>query len=360
MSEPPNSPPPSEEPARRRNPIRFGVDFWTRPIRAEPLALFRIALAGSFFLCLAISMAPNLGLYLGPDGLCPASALSDDWLKKQGHFSLLRELSANLPFLEQWMPEGWNAAWAQWCDDPTHAGLLFGIWLISLLGVTLGLFTRLSTVVAWALTCSFHYRLDWVLNGGDAFSRNGLFYLMLSPAGAAWSLDSWRRRRRKVRGTDPERPVTIPPWSVRLMQIQLCLVYLFTGAAKIAEEVWHGRWTTGDWLNGEAIYWVLNDTALTRWPYCRVTVPLLVCRLLTWGTLFFEIGFPFFVLFRRLRPWLLLGGLTFHLGILAVTEVGWFSHVTLCWYALFLPAEKVDQFFRWVARSLPSRKRRNG
>ena len=60
-----------------------------------------------------------------------------------------------------------------------------------------------------------------------------------------------------------------------------------------------------DWLRGEAVYWVLNDAAVARWPYCRFPVPLRLCRLASWGSLFFEIGFPFFVLFRRLRRWLL-------------------------------------------------------
>ena len=52
--------------------------------------------------------------------------------------------------------------------------------------------------------------------------------------------------------------------------------------------------------------------------------------------LIFEIGFPFFVCFRVLRPWLLLGGVAFHFGIWLHTEVGWFSFVTISWYPLFL------------------------
>ena len=44
--------------------------------------------------------------------------------------------------------------------------------------------------------------------------------LMLSPCGAALSVDAWRARRR-----DPGRgPAWVPPWSLRLIQIQLAVI----------------------------------------------------------------------------------------------------------------------------------------
>ena len=51
-----------------------------------------------------------------------------------------------------------------------------------------------------------------------------------------------------------------------------------------------------------------------------------------------------------LRPWALLAGLAFHLGILIHTEVGWFSPATAAWYALFLSGDGVRNFvqLRWL------------
>src|SRR5581483_2165602 len=115
--------------------------------------------------------------------------------------------------------------------------------------LTLGLATRPATIVAWALAVTFHNRLPWVLNGGDALFRAGLFYLMLAPSGAAWSLDRWLFPARQ--------PVLVPAWPVRLMQIQLALIYFATGVSKLP----------ADWLSGEAVYWVMNDLAVARWPY---------------------------------------------------------------------------------------------
>jgi hypothetical protein len=95
---------------------------------------------------------------------------------------------------------------------------------------------------------------------------------------------------------------------------------------------------------------VLNDVAITRWPYALVPVPLIVCRLMSWATLVFELGFSFFVCIRPVRKYLLIAGLLFHLGILAVMEIGWFCQAAMCWYVLFVPGESVAKGV-WSERS---------
>jgi hypothetical protein len=345
------------------------MDFWAKPIRAEPLALFRILLGATAVASMLFSLLPRMDRYLGKDGICPPEAL-DTWLKRTGRVCLLRG-PVSLPLLGHWLPQkgaeqypwldGWVSdgaaqTWQHWGEEPAVASAVFGVWLLSLLTLTLGWRTRLSAVVAWALATTFHTRLPWLTNGGDDLFRAGLFYLMLAPAGATWSLDARRRRKQAARrGTALPGPALISPWPVRLMQIQIALIYLFTGLVKLSgtyfDESWKLSWQDiqeQDWLRGEAVYWVLNDIGLARWPYCWLPVPLLVCRMLSWATLLFEIGFPLLVLFRRVRPWLLLAGLAFHLGIWVHTEVGWFSQVSLCWYALFLSGERLERVVRWL------------
>jgi hypothetical protein len=298
------------------------VAFWTRPLRPEPLALFRILL-GSVILVSLLEFSFSLDRYLGPDGLCPVEGV-ERWLRDKGRFSLLVGLT-NVPVVDHLVTPAARQAWAAWGERFGAVELLFALWVGSVLCLTIGLGTRVATVAAWALTMTFHNRLSWLLNGGDYLFRTGLFYLMLAPAGTAWSLDNviWRRPRR-----------LIPAWPVRLVQIQLCLLYLAAGVTKLNE----------DWLRGEAVYWVLNDLALARWSYCQVPVPMFLCQLLSWGTLLFELGFSVLVLFPRVRHWLLLAGLALHGGIWLTTEIGWFSPVILCWYSLFLwPEQETPQ-----------------
>lgn len=289
--------------------------FWTQPLAPAPLALYRIALGAVVLLSLLASLAPYLDRYLGPDGLCPPDGV-DDWLQRNGRFSLLRG-PINLPLPQSLITPERDQAWRQWGEDLGAIRLLFGLWLASLFCMTLGLFTRPATVIAWVLTVSFQQRLSWLLNGGDWLFRTGLFYLMLTPSGAAWSLDNLLFRR-------AARPV--PAWPIRLMQIHLCLIYLATGLVKIHD----------DWFRGVAVYWVLNDVALARWAYCQLPLPMFLCQLASWGTILFELCFWLLIWFPRLRPWVLLAGVGLHCGIWLATEVGWFSPITMCWYALFL------------------------
>lgn len=255
------------------------------------------------------------------------------------------------------MPKEYADAWTHWCEQPAHEYLLFGVWVASLACLTVGLCTRPAAVLALLLTVSFHLRIVQTTNGGDSVARCGLFCLMLAPAGVVWSLDAWARRRwRAWRGLPPAvGPVLVPAWPVRIMQIQLCFMYFFTGLVKIVNDL-PALFQTGkvpdgaDWLTGHAVYWVLNDIELNRVPYAWLATPLWLCMVLSWGTLVFEIGFPLLVLSRRLRPWLLLAGLSFHLGIWLTTEVGWFSAMTMCWYCVFVSGGQLDAVARLLER----------
>jgi hypothetical protein len=324
-------------------PVTMVVNFWRRPVRAEPLALFRIVLGITYLSALLIGLAPDLNRYLD---LCPPETL-DKWLGTTGRWSIFRapayfpeRTAADGPFIS----EETAAIWNTWGAKRDNVFLMFALLVVAVLGMTLGCYTRLCATIAWLLTISFHNRLLWTINGGDDMFRTGLFYVAIggiigwicgeriAPAAAVWSLD----RRRQIRN-DPaaaEKPVYIAPWSVRLIQIQLCAVYFFTGLAKIG----------ADWIDGTALYWVLNDLSLTRWPYSKLPVPMWMCQLASWGTLVWEIGFPLLVAVRWFRPWTLLAGVALHIGILLSMEVGWFSQVTLCWYAVFLNGDMLAGF----------------
>jgi hypothetical protein len=352
-----------------RSLARTLLTFWLRPTAAEPLALFRMCLGAALFVSALVTLGPRMSRDFGPAGEVPAAALGD-WPQRSQRFSLFL-LPGSAP------------------DDLSQARVLFVAWLAALLCLTVGLATRVAAFTSWLLTLSFHTRLDWLLNGGDAVLRLGLFYLLLLPSGRVWSLDRWWIERRGWRSVWPASSVVlrwrqglaarmgwgqpgatdVPPWTLRLAQVQLVTIYFFAGLLKVTGgyprdgQDLGAAWRTGDlptlarglghavagqdWLNGEAVYWVLNDVTLNRMPYFALPVPLFLCRLVSWATLLFEIGFPFLALSRRLRPRLLLAGLLFHVGILVHTEIGWFGPAMLCWYPLLLSRAQAI----WLARS---------
>jgi hypothetical protein len=351
-------------------PWNWLVAGWTEPIRAEPLAAFRILLAATILLAQLTGLATHLIEFCGEDPLIPAPT-RDEWISRTGRICLLRG-PVSLPLLGEWLPDkvfgkyfkeergylqNWvpketAQAWAKWGERPSSVYLLYAVYLFTLVCVMIGFRTRLMTFAALLLAATFNHRMAELLNGGDTLFRNGLWFLLLSPAGATWSVDAW------LRGKKGDGPVMIEPWSVRLMQIQVGVMYLFTGLSKLADlrpdPTYGWWWPHGDWVDGVALYWVLNDVAIMRWSYAQVAVPLFVCKLMTWGTLFFELFFWLLVLIRPLRPYVVLAGIGLHIGILLMMEIGWFSQITMCFYALWVPGERLAAFARWITGSTPA------
>jgi hypothetical protein len=290
--------------------------FWTAPVRPEPVAAFRIALGTVLLADAALTVLPRLPAQLDPGGLGPAPAATA-WAEPASLFTPM------------W---GGPGGWEPWVWRAEAAA-----WVASLTALTLGWRTRAAAVAAWLLTVSLHNRLPWLLNGADRLAGQGLFYLMLARPGAVWSLDS----RRGGAAT------AVPAWPVRLMQMHLCGVYLAGGLAKLSGP--DGAWRS-EWLDGSAVYWVLNDICLTRWPYPALPVPLWGCVLAGWAVVATELAFPLLAWFRRTRAAALWAGVALHVSVTAFLEVGAFGAVMLAWYPLFIPAAALR---RWLRRARP-------
>ena len=109
----------------------------------------------------------------------------------------------------------------------------------------------------------------------------------------------------------------------------------------------------GDWLSGEAVYWLFNDVVIARFAAPESVISPELCRWLSWATLAFELGFAVAVWFPYLRALWLFGGILFHLGIMATVEIGWFAPAMLAWYPLFFSRGftlRVRAASAWAAR----------
>ena len=202
-------------------------------------------------------------------------------------------------------------------------------------------------VAVWFLTVCFLNRNPNILNGGDDTLAVALFLLMWMPSGHALSLDAWRWRRRLAAGQpaplclDDAGRAWVPPWGVRVLQIQLCVIYMTTGLAKLVLEPW-----TGTWWDGTSIHYALNYVTMSRWSYAQLPVPIWLTAPATWISVSWEVLFPLLVCKRRTRGPALWFGLLFHIGIWLTLEVGWFTFYTLALYGAWVPGEFWDQFGR--------------
>ncbi len=246
--------------------------WWTEPIPAERLAALRVAVAGVLLLDLLITQAPTFGDFYGAESLSGVAAVDG------------RVLMA-----------------------------AFGAWVLTAGCLLVGWRTRLSAALAWILSALFVNLAPIGANAGDEVRGILLFYLMLCPCGAAWSIDRWRLGK--------SAPAFIWPWPLRLLFLQLVLIYFANGVHKVLGAQWRA---------GDSLHYVLADVTLTRWPFVRL--PMAATRPLTWLILAWEVGFPLWVSLRWTRPVALWLGVAFHLSLWVSLEIGWLAPYMLCFY----------------------------
>ena len=307
--------------------------FWHRPVRAERLAAVRIFLSFALLWDQLLGYLPRLGEFYGPEGIGFAG-LHDEWLLEKWHLTALFFHTDNLQII----------------------ALVFALWVVCTMLFLVGWQTRVMSVAVWFLTMTFIDRNPIIKNGGDDVLCAGLFLMMFMPTGKAFSLDRWFEKRRYARRglplpADWSSP-TIPPWGVRVLQIQLAVLYVTTGLAKLRGNISitldpeFDVKIAGMWWEGCSVYYVLNDVTMARVAWHELPLPLWATYVMTWSSVWFEVLFPVLVLSRWTRRWTLWFGVLFHLGIYLLIEVGWFSFYTVSLYGAWIPGEFWDRWSR--------------
>jgi len=254
--------------------------FWFRPQPTSTLAVLRIAF-GLLTTAWAIMLAPDTNTFFGPNGLGGSQRAA-----------------------------------------PLVVAALF----VAAIGVTIGFHTRLAAAAVLFCLVWLSRVNPLVWNTGDVLLRHVALFLAMAPAGESLSVDRWRRDR----ATFWEFP-SRPPWPIRLIQLQVVLMYVVTVWVKL-----HG-WT---WLHGTAVSYVLRIPGETRFLLpTGITASPFWAHVLTWGTLVVEAAFPLLVWNRRTRPVALTLGVSLHLAIHFTLRVGLFSWTVLVAYLAFLPPE---------------------
>jgi uncharacterized membrane protein YphA (DoxX/SURF4 family) len=276
--------------------------FWFEPKPASTLALVRIAY-GLLVLLWTISLAPDMMAFYGPEGVVPTEPNRDF---RWGLFDL------------------------------SESRLMAVFVLVSLLVAAscllVGFRSRLAAVVVFVLLVSLRDRNPWHLTGGDSLLRHFGFFLMFAPVGAALSVDRWRRRRDRF-----WRIPVVSAWPVRLIQIQLAIVYLFT--------VWSKARGT-QWWDGTAVGNVMHVDDLARFAVPQVVrESLLVSNVLTWGTLAVELALALLIWNRRWRPYVIAAGIALHLFLEVTMQLGFFGMTMFVGYVAFIPE---DTSLRWL------------
>jgi hypothetical protein len=208
-------------------------------------------------------------------------------------------------------------------------GLIRCLGLAGGLGLVLGVFPRFAAACVWLAAVSYSWRNMDILHSGDNLIRIGMFFLIFARSDGALSLPR-ELRRRFFSQTGPDVAANsglVPAWPQRILQLQLCILYLAAGIWKVMGPTWR---------NGTAVGLVLQLGEFQRFPIPEFFLTPIMSQVFTYGTLAFELGFPVLIWFPRLRLPVLVAGLAFHAGLDWVMNVQLFQWLITAYYLLWL------------------------
>jgi hypothetical protein len=192
-------------------------------------------------------------------------------------------------------------------SDYNFVYTLLALYGIALVSSILGFYTKTSLIVVIICMTSFHQRNIWLLSSAEVLMRTITLILLFTPCGNSFSLDSLRSK-----GSPKNKPV----WGLRLLQIQLAVVYLWT--------FWHKL--KGDtWIDGSAVYYATRLESMTNFKIPYLMNSIWALKLATWGTLALELALGTLIWFKEFRKPLIFLGILFHLSIEYLMSIPFFE-----------------------------------
>lgn len=195
---------------------------------------------------------------------------------------------------------------------------VFAALALCALAVALGLFYRVS-ITAFFVLFTYVELLDQAFYLNHYYLVSLLsFLLIFLPAHRKWSLDALRNPALCAE--------TVPVWTINVLRLQLGIVYVFAGIAKLNPD------------------WLLNAMPLTLWLRAKTDFPLIgawfdqrwVAYLFSWGGALYDLTIAFFLLWRKSRPVALLTVAVFHILTEMLFPIGMFPWIMIVASLIFL------------------------
>jgi hypothetical protein len=206
--------------------------------------------------------------------------------------------------------------------------LVFGALLVLTLCIFLGFAYRLSISL-------FFFLFTYVeLIDKAAYLNHYYFISLLSllmiflPMNRRFALDSW---------LNPAlRSDTVPGWTIFVLRLQLGIVYFFAGFAK---------------LNAD---WLLRGLPLGIWLKANTNFPLIgwlfdnqgFVLLMTWAGAFYDLTIPFWLLWKKSRPFAYITVIGFHLMTAMLFPIGIFPYIMIMATLIFFSGEDYEKLLK--------------
>lgn len=218
----------------------------------------------------------------------------------------------------------WPDSWA-----PFMHLILIGLYFLNFLGLS----NRAVMLLTWVVAQGFIQRNYSLLFGADLIGNLFLFYLSFTQASEYYSL-----KNRIFNTVEKVRVDALSATFFRLMQFQICIIYLYTGFEKLKGSTW--------W-DGTALWTVLANRQFTNFDFIYLRNFPILFAIGTFVTIIFEVYFPPMVAHHKTRPYWLAAGVVFHLAIGLLLSLMTFSLIMCSVYFLFLN----PQIFKRLSQS---------
>jgi len=291
--------------------------FWFAPSDPAPLCLIRL-FGGAMLFYTHLVWSFDLEAFFG----------ATSWTSEQGAVLL--------------KPDSFTWSYFWLIDSPAVLWTVHILALVVFAMLALGLFTRIVSVLAFLAALSYVHRVPGALFGLDQINGMLAMYLMIGPSGAYFSLDRLLARRRGKIPPGPVPPSTSATIATRLIQIHMCIIYLFAGMSKLTGLSWWDG--TAMWLSVANLeYQSVDMTWMARWPR--------LVNLCTHATVFWEVYYCALIWPRRLRPLMLMLAVPMHLGIAVCLGMVTFGLIMLIANIAFIPPWVLHAVFRGRGRA---------
>lgn len=286
--------------------------FWFTPADPATLGVIRI-LTGAMLFYTHLVWSFDLAGFVAPGG----------------------RLSVEFSHLHHGSPWAWSYLEAG--DSPPLLWMLHIAGLVVFLLLTVGLFCRIVAPIAFFITVAYAHRTAGTQFGLDQINGLLALYVAIGPSGAAYSLDRWlfagaKQHDAKARKTDggAGEGDVLANVAIRLLQVHMCVVYLFAGTGKLLGATWwNGEALWGAIANHE--YQTLDVTWLAYSPWA-----------INFGThviALWELTYSALVWPRLTRPLMIALAIPLHLGIALCLGMVEFGLAMLIGNLAFVPPE---------------------
>ncbi len=233
--------------------------------------------------------------------------------------------------------------WFAWVKPLNETGMMtvFILMLLATLFISLGFFYRLS-IISFFLLFSYVELLDksYYLNHYYFVSLLS-FLLIFLPLNARLALDNKRNPN--------THQTSVPAWTINAIKLQLIILYVFAGIAKLNPDWLFAAQPLRIWLRAS------TELPIIGWLFAYTWV----AYAMSWAGLLYDLSIAFFLSWRKTRPYAYLVVIAFHVLTSILFPIGMFPWIMLTATLIFFDEEDIarvlGRLLKWHQKTLEVR-----